>query len=224
MVGAQEENRMKLYDYAHAPNPKRVHIFLAEKGLDMERVPIDLTKGEQLSEEYMGINPLCQVPVLELDDGTRISECLAICHYLEEIKPQPNLFGSNPAERAQVLMWNHIVEQEGIPGLAEALRNRIKMFKDHALPGPVGYAQIPELVERGRKRSMHFLDFMDRRLGGQDYLALDRFTVADITLRAAVDMAARMASRFDFEVLDGRNALAAWHSRLSERPGIANAA
>ena len=214
---------MKLYDYAHAPNPKRVHMFLAEKGLDMERVEIDLTKAEQLSEAYRKINPLGQVPVLETDDGTRISECVAICHYLEELQPEPNLFGANPAERAQVLMWNHIVEQEGLPGLAEALRNRINMFKDHALPGPVDYAQIPELVERGRKRARHFLDFMDRRLAGREYLALDRFTLADITLRASVDMAARMANRFEFEVFEGREALSAWHGRLSERPGIANA-
>ncbi len=215
---------MKLYDYAHAPNPKRVHMFLAEKGLDMERVEIDLTKAEQLSSEYQAINPLCQVPVLETDDGTRISECLAICHYIEEIQPEPNLFGASPAERAQVLMWNHIVEQEGMPGLAEALRNRINMFKDHALPGPVEYAQIPELIERGRKRARHFMDFMDRRMAGREYLALDRFTLADITLRACVDMAARMASRFEMEVFECREALAAWHARLSERPGISSAA
>ena len=215
---------MKLYDYAHAPNPKRVHIFLAEKGLDMERVEIDLTRAEQLGGEYRKINPLCQVPVLETDGGTRISECLAICHYLEELHPEPNLFGSNPEERALVLMWNHIVEQEGIPGLAEALRNRINMFKDHALPGPVDYAQIPELVERGRKRAKHFLDFMDRRLDGREYLALDRFTLADITLRVSVDMAARMASKFEWTVLEGRGALAAWHARVSERPSLQNAA
>ena len=215
---------MRLYDYAHAPNPKRVHMFLAEKGLEMERVEIDLTKAEQLSAEYREINPLCQVPVLETDDGTRISECVAICHYLEDFQPEPNLFGSSAAERAQVLMWNHIVEQEGMPGLAEALRNRINMFKDHALPGPVEYAQIPELVERGRKRARHFLDFMDRRLTGREYLALDRFSLADITLRASVDMAARMARKFEIQVFEGRVALAAWHARLSERPGIANAA
>ena len=119
--------------------------------------------------------------------------------------------------RAQVLMWNHIVEQEGMPGLAEALRNRINNFKDHALPGPVAYAQIPELVERGRKRAGHFLDFMDRRLAGREYLALDRFTIADITLRVAVDMAARMANKFELKVLEERPALAAWHARVSER-------
>ncbi len=214
---------MKLYDYAHAPNPRRVHIFLAEKGLDIKRVEIDLTRAEQLGEEYRKINPLCQVPVLETDDGARISECLAICHYLEELRPEPNLFGSNPEERALVLMWNHIVEQEGIPGLAEALRNRINMFKDHALPGAVNYAQIPELVERGRKRARHFLDFMDRRLNGREYLALDRFTLADITLRVAVDMAARMASKFEWTVLENRASLAAWHARVSERPSLQKA-
>ena len=215
---------MKLYDYAHAPNPKRVHMFLAEKGLRLERVQIDLTKGEQLSADYRNVNPLCQVPVLELDDGTRISECIAICHYLEELQPEPNLFGANPSERAAVLMWNHIVEQEGLPGLADALRNSIDMFKNHALPGPTEHAQIPELIERGRKRAMSFLDFMDRRLSGREYLAADRFTLADITLRASVDMAARMARRFELEVFDGREALAAWYKRLSERPGIAQAA
>ena len=214
---------MKLYDYDYAPNPKRVHIFLAEKGLDMERVEIDLTRAEQLGEEYRKINPLCQVPVLETDDGTRISECLAICHYLEELRPEPNLFGSNPEERALVLMWNHIVEQEGLPGLAEALRNRVNMFKDHALAGPVNYAQIPTLVERGRERAKHFLDFMDRRLNGRDYLALDRFTLADITLRVSVDMAARMASKFELTVLENRAALAVWHARVSERPSLQNA-
>ena len=211
---------MKLYDYEHAPNPKRVHIFLAEKGLDMERVEIDLTNKQQLSPEYQEVNPLCQVPVLETDDGTRISECLAICHYLEDLHPDPNLFGLNADERAQVLMWNHIVEQEGLPGLAEALRNRINMFRDHALAGPVEYAQIPELVERGRKRARHFLDFMDRRLTGREYLALDRFSLADITLRVVVDMAARMSGKFDIKVLDDRAALAAWHARVSERPGL----
>lgn len=215
---------MKLYDCFHAPNPRRVHIFLAEKGLDIERVEIDLAGMEQLGEEYRNINPLCQVPVLELDDGTRISECVAICHYLEELHPQPNLFGSNPGERAQVLMWNHIVEQEGLPGLAEALRNRIGMFRDHALPGPVDYAQIPELVERGRKRARHFLDFMNRRLEGREHLALNRFTLADITLRVSVDMAARMANRFDLRVLEERAALAAWHARVSERAALGNAA
>ncbi len=214
---------MKLYDYPHAPNPKRVHIFLAEKGLDMERVEIDLTSKQQLSAEYREVNPLCQVPVLELDGGTRISECLAICHYLEEIHPEPNLFGADATERAQVLMWNHIVEQEGMPGLAEALRNRVNMFKEHALPGPVAYAQIPQLVERGRKRAGNFLDFMDRRLGEQEYLALHRFTIADITLRVAVDMAARMASKFDLAVLEDRPALAAWYELLSERPSLRGA-
>lgn len=215
---------MKLYDYAHAPNPKRLHLFLAEKGLEMERVQIDLTKKEQLSPEYREVNPLSQVPVLETDDGTRISECVAICHYLEDLHPEPNLFGSGPHERAQVLMWNHIVEQEGMPGLAEALRNRINNFKDHALPGPVAYAQIPELVERGRKRARHFLDFMDRRLAGRNYLALDRFTIADITLRVAVDMAARMANKFELTVLEDRADLADWHARVSERPSVRNAA
>ena len=214
---------MKLYDNAYAPNPRRVHIFLAEKGLDMERVEIDLTRAEQLGGEYRKINPLCQVPVLETDDGARISECLAICHYLEELRPEPNLFGSNPEERALVLMWNHIVEQEGVTGLAEGLRNRVNMFRDHALPGPVEYAQIPELVERGRKRARHFLDFVDRRLNGREYLALDRFTLADITLRVAVDMAARMANKFELTVLENRASLAAWHARVSERPSLQNA-
>ena len=215
---------MKLYDYAHAPNPKRIHIFLAEKGLDMERVEIDLTRKEQLSPEYQEVNPLCQVPVLETDDGTRISECIAICRYLEDLHPEPNLFGAIADERAQVLMWNHIVEQEGMTGLAEALRNRINIFKDHALAGPVNHEQIPELVERGRKRARHFLDFMDRRLTGRDYLALDRFSLADITLRVVVDMAARMASKFHLKVLEDRPSLAAWHARLSERPSLQGSA
>ena len=87
----------------------------------------------------------------------------------------------------------------------------------------MNYAQIPELVERGRKRARHFLDFVNRRLNGREYLALDRFTLADITLRVAVDMAARMASKFEWTVLENRASLAAWHARVSERPSLQNA-
>ena len=148
---------MKLYDCQTAPSPRRVRIFAAEKGIDLEKVEIDLRAGEQFSDEFRKINPDCVVPVLELDDGTRITEVMGICDYLESIEPEPGLIGRTPLARARVLEWNAKVEQQGLLAMADLLRNAAKGFRDRALTGATEYAQIPELAERGHRRVIEFL-------------------------------------------------------------------
>ena len=102
---------MRLFDFRRAPNPRRARIFIAEKGLQIERINVDLYRMQQLSPEFLAINPLGTVPVLETDDGEYIAETLAICHYLEKLHPEPVLMGKSAAEQARVLMWNNVVEQ-----------------------------------------------------------------------------------------------------------------
>ena len=142
---------MKFYDCKTAPSPRLVRIFAAEKGLQLETVEIDLASGEQFAAGFRQINPDCTVPVLELDDGTRITEVLAICQYLEERQPEPALIGETAEQRAVAMMWALKVEQHGLMAMRDAFRNSAKGLKGHAMTGPVQYEQIPELAERGRK-------------------------------------------------------------------------
>lgn len=205
---------MKLYDFKRAPNPRRVRIFLAEKGMEVPIVPVNLYRMEQLSPEFRAINPGCTVPVLETDDGERITESLAICHYLESLQPEPRLFGNDPVSEARVLMWNNIVEAEGMPAVAEVLRNLSPGFRDHAFPGPVGYPQIPALVERGAARTEQFFDRVEQRLADVPYLAGEDFTLADITLLVTADF----AKWVEIDATRGRAAVADWYQRVASRP------
>ena len=180
---------MKLYDCTTAPSPKRVRMFLAEKGVDIPLVQVNLRDGEQLGEAFRKINPDCTVPVLELDDGTRISEIFAICQYLENQYPEPALMGRTPLEQAMVSMWNSKIEQNGLAALAETFRNRARGMQDRALPGPLNLAQIPQLVERGRIRVTAFFDRLDGHLADNAYVAGNAFTMADITAFVMVEFA-----------------------------------
>ncbi len=205
---------MKLYGFGRAPNPRRVRIYLAEKGIEIPTVEVNLLEGEQLSAEFRAINPGAMVPVLETDDGVYLSECIAICKYIEALHPEPNLFGEGATAEALVLMWNNIVENEGMFAIAEVLRNRLPAFKNRALPGPLDLDQIPELVERGCARCENLFDRIEQRLGDSPFLAGDAFSVADITLLVAVD-----AAKFvDIEAVASRPALGGWHQQVSSRP------
>ncbi len=206
---------MKFYDCATAPSPRRVRIFIAEKGIDIETVQIDLAGGEQFSDAFQAINPDCVVPVLQLDDGTCLSEALAICDYLEALYPEPALFGTTAEERARVLMWNAKVEQQGLLAVADAFRNAAKGFQDRATTGPVGYAQIPELAERGRARVEQFFRRLDEQLADSEFLAGDRFSVADISALVAVDFAAWTKLR----IPDDAPNIQRWYETVSARPG-----
>ena len=165
---------MKLYEYTAAPNPLRVRIFLAEKQIEIEKVQIDLGKGEQFSEAFEKINPLCDVPVLQLDDGTCISQVNAICRYFEEAYPDTPLFGRNAVECAQVESRNHQI-QIGIEYGAGYLEIQLLASKS-CLTRPHNYAQIPALAERGRLlRVGHAFEDLNRHLGHNQFMVVTIF-------------------------------------------------
>src|SRR5690348_4355967 len=183
---------MKFYDCTTAPSPRRVRIFLAEKGISIPTAQVDLRSGEQFSDAFRAINPDCTVPALQLDDGTVIADAVAICHYLEELHPDPPLIGSSPEERATVTALNRQIERDGFFAAMDTLRNTAAGLKGRALPGPHDYEQIPALAERGRKRLEHFLRDMDQRLSGRAFVAGKRYTLADISAMIVVDFAGRL--------------------------------
>jgi len=172
---------MKLYDYAQAPNPRRVRIFIAEKGLDIPVEEVDLGTRAQLGDEFLRVNPQAEVPALETDDGDILTETTAICHYLEGLHPEPNLLGATPLEKAQILMWDRRIELDGFAAVAEAFRNSSKGFVNRSVTGTHNYEQIPALIERGNARATAAFDAINTRLGQSEYIAGDRFTIADIT-------------------------------------------
>ncbi len=205
---------MKFYDCKTAPSPRRVRIFIAEKGIELESIEVDLASREQLGGEFREINPDCTVPVLELDDGTRLTEIFAICQYLDETFPELPLMGVGTIDRALVTMWNTKIEHQGLAAMAEALRNRVKGMQGRALTGPDDYAQIPELVDRGRRRFEIFMNRMDRHLKGSEYVVGDTFTIADISLLVAIDFAAWSRISIEEEMADLRR----WYDLVSARP------
>lgn len=181
---------MKFYDCQTAPSPRRARMFIAEKGLDIETVEIDLGKQEQLSEDFRRLNPRCTVPVLELDDGTCLTENAGIASYLEAFAPDPPLLGRTPEEKGLVANWTARVELEGLWPVADAFRNRTKGMVDRAITGPTNYAQIPELAERGHARGVEFFEMLNTRLGESAFVAGDAFSAADITAFVLVDFSA----------------------------------
>ena len=205
---------MKFYDCKTAPSPRRVRIFLAEKDVEIVTVQVDLGSREQLSDTFQKINPDCVVPVLELDDGSCLSEVLAICHYLEAKFPQPALMGATDEERARALMWNGKVEQQGLLPMADALRNRSKGLKDRAVTGPVGYPQIPELAERGHRRVEQFFHRLDGQLTDNEFIAGDFFSIADISAMVTVDFAAWLKLALPEDAHNARR----WYEVVSSRP------
>ena len=178
-----------LYDCATAPSPRRARILLAEKGIAHATVQIDLRTSEQLGDAYRRINPQCTVPALETGEGSMLTDNAAIAAWAEARFPEPALLGITPAERADVASWNWRIEFDGLLAIVEALRNGSPAMANRALPGPVDYAQIPALAERGRARVQQFFATLDAHLAGREFIATDRFSVADITAVVAVDFA-----------------------------------
>ena len=178
-----------LYDCATAPSPRRARILLAEKGVPHETVQVDLRSGEQLSDAFRRINPHCTVPALRTDDGLLLTDNAAITAWVEARFPQPPLLGATPAEKAEIASWNWRIEFEGLMAVAEALRNSAPAMANRALPGPVDYAQIPELAQRALARVQQFFVTLNEHLAGRDFIATDRFSIADISAVVAVDFA-----------------------------------
>ena len=207
---------MKFYDCSTAPSPRRIRIFIAEKELDIETVQVDLGSGEQLSEAFRKLNPQCTVPVLELDDGTCLCDSTSISVYLDETYPEPNLMGRDAKEKALIAMWQREMDLNGLMAIAECFRNRSKGLQNRSLTGAVNYPQIPELVERGRQRTRQFFADLDKRLGDSEYIAGDRFTIADITAIVSIDFAKWIK---EFIPDDAAN-LKRWYDSVSARPGV----
>jgi glutathione S-transferase len=204
------------YDFTRAPSPRRARIVLAEKGIAHDVRQVDLASGEQLSEEYRRINPACTVPALVLDDGTVLTDNAGIAAWAEAVQPDPPLLGTTPVEKAAVASWVSKIEGECFMAIAEVLRNTAKGMVGRALPGPNNYDQIPELAERGRARLLHFLDRFEAYMTGRDWVAIDRFSLADVTAGVALDFAGWVK----VDANDGRPAIAEWRAKLAARPSF----
>ncbi|MDP3085329.1 MAG: glutathione S-transferase family protein [Rubrivivax sp.] len=206
---------LTLYDFAMAPSPRRARILLAEKGVSHDTVSVDLRRHEQLSADFRAINPLCTVPALRLDDGSVLTDNAGIAAYLEAQYPEPPLLGRTALEKAEIASWNWRIEFEGLGSVAEALRNSAPAMKDRALTGPQGYAQIPELAQRGLARLQHFLAELDRHLAGRDTVAGDGFSIADITAVVMLDFARVVRVKPDAV---SHPELTRWRALMAARP------
>jgi glutathione S-transferase len=209
-----QESHMKLYDYAPAPSPRRVRIFLAEKGITVPTVQVDLRSGEQFADSFRAINPDCTVPVLELDDGTRITDAVGICVYFEAVRPDPPLLGGDPLGKAIVTTAQRRAERDGFYAMVEAFRNVTPGMKGRSIPGPEGYEQIPALAERGRARVERFFAAMEAELAGREFVCGPDFSIADITTLVTVDF----AKWIKLAIPPGSVNLRRWYDAVSGRP------
>ena len=206
-----------LYDCSTAPSPRRARILLAEKSVAHQTLQVDLRNGEQLGDAFRRINAHCTVPVLQTDDGLTLTDNAAITAYLEARYPQPPLLGTTPAEKAEIASWNWRIEFEGLMAIAEAMRNRAPTMANRALPGPVNYAQIPELAERGLARVHQFFVTLNERLAGREFIATDRLSIADITAVVGVDFARVVKVKAG----DEHPHLLRWRAAMAQRPAMA---
>lgn len=198
---------MKLYDLKAGTNPRRVRIFMAEKGIELSTIEVDRTKGENRMAQFLTINPLGTLPVLDVGDGTVLTESVAICRYLEFLNPEPNLFGRTGLEEANVEMWNRRAEIELLLPVAEQFRHLSPFWKDRLL-------QIPQYGLDRRSRAFEIMDWFDRELSDRRYLAGDRYTIADITAQCALVL----AKNTGVPMPDGLMNLKRWWDAVSIRP------
>lgn len=198
---------MKIYNSSTAPNPRRVRVFLAEKGIQVPYEEVDIVKAVNRGPEFLKKNPMAAVPVLELDDGTCIAESVAICRYFEEIYPHPPLFGVDAKDCAIVEMWNRRMEFALLIPIADAFRQRHEFFKGRI-------RQVPEYAETQRLNAEDNLQWLDGELADRPFIAGERFTIADITAMVAIDFG-RVSK---IAIKSGQKNLARWHIEVSSRP------
>jgi glutathione S-transferase len=199
---------MKIYDFPLAPNPRRVRIFLAEKGLQIVYVHVDITKGENRTVEFMQKNPMGGLPVLEFDDGTYLTESVAICRYFEGIQPEPPLMGIDPRDIAFVEMWNRRMELEIFHPIANFVQHTHPLFKDRI-------KQFPQFGEIRRDHGLQRIEWLDSILAQRQYVAGDRYTIADITAQVAIDLGLNFAG---LKLPDSARHVKRWHQAVSSRP------
>ncbi|MGS1093397.1 glutathione S-transferase [Aquamicrobium terrae] len=202
---------MKLFDGGRAPNPRRVRVFLAEKGMKVPLVPVDMGAMGHRADEIRVRNPLQRLPVLELDDGTILTESVAICRYFEELQPQPPLFGQGALGKAQVEMWQRRMELELMMRVAHAFRHIHPAMKEWEVP------QVPEWGEANKPKVVDFLRFLDGELAGREFIAGDAYSIADITGLIAVDFMKPARIQVPDECANVRR----WHEAVSARPSAA---
>jgi glutathione S-transferase len=202
---------MKLYDFGRAPNPRRVRMFLKEKGIVVPSEPVDLTALQQRTAAYTAINPMQRVPALVLDDGTVIAESIAICRYFEELQPEPALFGRGALESALVEMWNRRAELHLFLPVAYMFQHLHPAMK--AMVDP----QVPAWGEWNRPRVLEFLAILDGELQARRHVAGDAFTVADITAFVAVEFMKVSKLAVPEELTHVRR----WHGEVAARPSAA---
>ena len=210
---------MKFFDFGMAPNPRRARIFMAEKGIEgVEVIQVDLGDSrENVGEKYRAINPSCTVPALVLEDGTLISESVAICRYFEELHPTPALMGRDAKEKAVVEMWQRQIELQGYMPAGDAFRNHSKRFAGRAIAGKDSYEQIPELVTRSRTRVERFFSLLNEHLEGRDFVATDVFSIADITAFVMIDF----AGWSKLAIQENQTHLQRWYDAVKKRPSAA---
>lgn len=199
---------MKLYDGGRAPNPRRVRVFLAEKGIEVPMQPVDMGELGHKSDEITARNPLQRLPVLELDDGTVIAESVAICRYFEELHPEPALFGRDAVGRALIEMWQRRLEFHLLMPVAQAFRHIHPAMQAWEVP------QIPEWGEANKPKALAFLELLDRELAGRDFVAGDDFSIADITGLIAMDF----MKPARIEIPESLANVRRWHAALKARP------
>ncbi len=198
---------MKLLDSKTAPNPRRVRIFLAEKGIDVPIEQVDINTADNRKEPFLSKNPMGTVPILELDDGRYLAETVAICKYFEGIEPEPPLMGVDPTDAAFVEMWNRRMEFEVFINIAQTFRNSHPFFKGR-IPQVPEYGAACEKSARGR------LAWLDGELADREFIAGDRYTIADITALCGIDFG--RVSKIGIEP-EQKN-LQRWHEAVSARP------
>ena len=199
---------MKLYDGGRAPNPRRVKVFLAEKGLTVPLEQVDLGAMQHRSAAYTAVNPIQRVPALELDDGTILTESIAICRYIEALHPEPRLFGQGAKDEAMVEMWQRRVEFHLLVPISQVFRHAHPAMKEMEVP------QVPAWADSNKPRVTEFLEILDRELKDRRFVAGDRYTVADITGLVCIDFMkpAKLA------VPESLSNLKRWHAEVSARP------
>ncbi len=206
---------MKFYDCRIAPSPRRVRMFLAEKGIEIETVEVDLIAGENLGAAFLNISPRGMVPSLQLDDGTCIDEAVAICRYIEELHPEPCLMGRDARSRAIIESRNRHMEIDGFLPASEAFRNSAPVFAERGLPGVTDkVAAIPQLAERGIAGIRRYFDRLERALSTQQFVAGNEFSIADITALCVVDFAGWVKEKIPDTHVHAKR----WYAAVSARP------